>query len=213
MGREFVDLFNEWAENYDETVLGIDEQYKKVFENYHQILNTVALKSFGIVLEFGPGTGNLTEKLSETCQKIYAFEPSEEMREKAIEKRTKKAIIQDGDFLQFTIPEEPVNCIVSTYAFHHLTDAEKSKAIEMYGKMLSKDDKIIFADTVYKDDRAAKHLKKEAMEKGYYRLVTDLNTEYYTTISVLQSMFEKHNFTVEFKQLNSFVWIIEATKN
>ena len=34
MGREFDQLFDEWAENYDETVFGSDDQYANVFLHY-----------------------------------------------------------------------------------------------------------------------------------------------------------------------------------
>lgn len=31
MGREFLSLFDHWADSYDDTVSGHDEQYKEVF--------------------------------------------------------------------------------------------------------------------------------------------------------------------------------------
>lgn len=38
MGREFLSLFDHWAESYDETVSGHDEQYEEVFRRYPAIL-------------------------------------------------------------------------------------------------------------------------------------------------------------------------------
>lgn len=35
----FNDLFNNWADNYDETVSLSDGEYKEVFINYNEILN------------------------------------------------------------------------------------------------------------------------------------------------------------------------------
>lgn len=36
MGKEFIELFEEWAKTYDDTVTGHDEEYKDVFLYYDQ---------------------------------------------------------------------------------------------------------------------------------------------------------------------------------
>lgn len=63
MGREFISLFENWADSYDDTVVGHDLQYKEVFRNYDGILDDVVKRSGHQVIEFGVGTGNLTAKL------------------------------------------------------------------------------------------------------------------------------------------------------
>lgn len=62
MGREFIPLFEDWAATYDQTVQGLDIQYKEAFRGYDHILDAIVSKSGTHVLEFGPGTGNLTAK-------------------------------------------------------------------------------------------------------------------------------------------------------
>ncbi|SFA38485.1 putative AdoMet-dependent methyltransferase [Parageobacillus thermantarcticus] len=212
MGREFLDLFEAWADSYDQSVGGYDEEYRDVFANYEDILNTVASKAKSVVLEFGVGTGNLTKKLLEQGKTVYGIEPSEPMRKKAHEKLGDKVSIVDGDFLQFSLPPEPVDTIVSTYAFHHLTDREKQEAIAKYGKLLNKGDKIVFADTVFRDRQTFQHAVEEARERGFHHLADDLEREYYTTLDVLTKLFEENGFTVTFTQKNVFVWVMEAVK-
>lgn len=80
MGTEFNGLFDEWAHTYDSFVQGEDIQYKEVFAHYEDILEDVVNKSFGNVLEFGVGTGNLTNKLLLAGRTVYGIEPSREMR-------------------------------------------------------------------------------------------------------------------------------------
>lgn len=63
MGLEFMPIFEEWALDYDEEVNGGNLEYQEVFANYWQILDEIAALSGDTVLEFGSGTGNLTEKL------------------------------------------------------------------------------------------------------------------------------------------------------
>lgn len=79
MGTEFNGLFDEWAHTYDSFVQGEDIQYKEVFAHYEDILEDVVNKSFGNVLEFGVGTGNLTNKLLLAGRTVYGIEPSREM--------------------------------------------------------------------------------------------------------------------------------------
>ena len=212
MGREFLDLFENWAHTYDSTVSGQDQEYKEVFVRYDQILEAVTNKSGQVVLEFGVGTGNLTQKLIDSGKKVYGIEPSAPMREKAINKLSANVLLSDGDFLSFPKPLEDIDTIVSTYAFHHLTDNEKNDAISSYSSLLKKNGKIVFADTVFVDDVAHKQMIKEAIQQNYFNLANDLETEYYTTLSVLTTIFENNGFTVTFTKMNQFVWLIEAVK-
>ncbi|MGD6872641.1 class I SAM-dependent methyltransferase [Sutcliffiella horikoshii] len=212
MGREFVELFNDWANYYDATVSGKDQEYAEVFRGYDDILKDVASKALSPVVEFGVGTGNLTAELLKQGKKVYAIEPSKTMREKAAEKLPQTVSIEDGDFLSFPEPSDQVQSIVSTYAFHHLTDVEKEEAVAHYGKLLDKGGKIVFADTVFENDDAYRATIEQAEKHTFLNLANDLKTEYYTTISVLTDIFEKHGFEVEYQRFNHFVWVMEATK-
>jgi putative AdoMet-dependent methyltransferase len=213
MGREFVDLFNEWSDSYDQTVDGQDIEYKKVFENYHEILKNVADNVKGNILEFGVGTGNLTNVLMEQGKHVKGIEPSPKMREKALSK-LKGVKVLDGDFIQFPLDEnEHIDAFVSSYAFHHLTDEEKEKAIAIYADLLSTDGKIVFADTIFRDEEAKNAMIEKAKENRFFHLAHDLQTEFYTTIPVLTSILEKYGFTVEFTNMNEFVWIMNAKKD
>lgn len=211
MGREFLDLFTEWADTYDETVQGHDKEYEEVFRGYESILETVAKSSNGTVLEFGTGTGNLSLKLLKYADQVIGVEPSPEMRAIAQKKLGKFVEIIDGDFLHFSV-QEKVNTIVSTYAFHHLTDDEKLQAFDRYSNILGKGDKIVFADTMYESKETFAHAIQEAKDKGYHNLATDLEREYYTTIPFLQGALVARGFDVHFTQMNDFVWLMEATK-
>ncbi|MGD7009815.1 class I SAM-dependent methyltransferase [Metabacillus sp. 84] len=212
MGREFLELFEGWASDYDSTVSGKTREYKEVFQNYEEILNQTAASTGHVVLEFGVGTGNLTAILHELGRKVYGIEPSSAMREKAKAKLPAEIMINDGDFLDFPEPPEQVDSIVSTYAFHHLTDEEKEKAIGRYGSMLANGGKIIFADTVFTDRDAYVKKIDESKRRQFTGLVKDLETEYYTTHIVMKQIFLKHGFSVSFTQMNPFVWIMEAVK-
>ncbi|WP_153123200.1 class I SAM-dependent DNA methyltransferase [Peribacillus tepidiphilus] len=211
MGREFLDIFENWADSYDDTVVGHDLEYKEVFRGYEEILSEVADRSFGHVLEFGVGTGNLTKELLNRGLEVTGIEPSRPMREIAEKKLPKEVKLHDGDFLEFSV-DKKIDTIVSTYAFHHLTDDEKEKAVKLYGNLLRQGGKIVFADTMYESKQAHLNAIEKAEREGFYNLAKDLQTEYYSTIPFLKEIFEKYGFTVTFSRCNDFVWILEATK-
>ncbi|MGP4038395.1 class I SAM-dependent DNA methyltransferase [Gracilibacillus sp. D59] len=211
MGREFLEVFEEWASTYDEAVTGHDPQYRDVFEGYDTILGEVAQLAEGTVMEFGVGTGNLTEKLLDKGVKVIGIEPSEPMREQAKEKLP-ALDLHEGDFLEFPLPDQPVDTIVSTYAFHHLTKEEKNKAIAKFYSLLADGDRVVFADTVYENKQAEQQIKQEADELGYHDLLEDLNREYYPLLEEIRQLFEQNGFSFEAKQRNKFVWLFVAEK-
>ena len=210
MGREFVDIFDDWVHTYDDSVNGKDKEYADVFFNYNEILQAVAAKAISPVIEFGIGTGNLTEKLLERGLEVAGVEPNKAMREVTAEKLKDLTII-DGDFLEYETAVKP-NSFVSSYAFHHLTDAEKAKAFAIYAEALPAGGKVVFADTLFKSPEAKQEIVGFEKSRGHDNLVEDLNREYYTTLPVLKELIENAGFTVEFTQLNNYVWLIDSTK-
>jgi putative AdoMet-dependent methyltransferase len=210
MGREFVEIFDEWVDSYDASVSGQDPEYRDVFEKYNEILSAVANKSFGTVVEFGTGTGNLTAKLIEAGHSVIGIEPNDAMRSVTAKRFPDLALI-DGDLLDFEAPQK-VDTFVSSYVFHHLKDNEKEKALSTYATILPVGGKIVFADTVFTSEEAkqAQIIKERA--RGFNNVADDLEREYYTTIPVLTKSFEQAGFDVQFEQMNDFVWLMDATK-
>ena len=96
MGREFIKLFDEWAESYDNTVVGYDEEYKEVFEGYDEILEEVASKVNETIIEFGVGTGNLSKKLLEKGHNVIGIEHLPDSLHQGIV-GMKKMVPEDGD--------------------------------------------------------------------------------------------------------------------
>lgn len=210
MGREFVEIFDEWVHTYDDSVNGKDKEYEDVFVNYNEILQAVADRAVSPVIEFGVGTGNLTQKMVDLGLRVVGIEPNQAMRAATAEKFPELQI-RDGDFLEFEQPDS-VKSFTSTYAFHHLTDAEKAQAFKLYADKLPAGGKVVFADTVFESERAKQQMIVFEESRGYANLVEDLNREYYTTLPVMKELIEAAGFRVEFTQLNKYVWLIDATK-
>ncbi|MCD5325359.1 MULTISPECIES: class I SAM-dependent DNA methyltransferase [Pontibacillus] len=212
MGREFIDLFDGWAASYDQTVSGEDVEYKEVFADYDGILDAVVDHTKGPnVMEFGVGTGNLTKKLINRGHSVIGIEPSSEML-KIAQIKVPDAKVYDGDFIEFPKPEVQVDSIVSSYAFHHLTDEEKEMAISKYSHLLKKGARIVFADTVFETQASKRRAIETAIASHYNNLADDLSAEYYTDIPTLQRICKKYDFEVLFEQKNKYVWVMVAEK-
>lgn len=211
MGREFVPMFDDWAETYDDTVKGEDLEYKEVFHDYEDILDAVIRVTEGNVLEFGVGTGNLTEKLLAAGHTVFGVEPSKGMREKTREKFP-EVRVEDGDFIHFPDFADTLHTVVSSYAFHHLTDEEKDIAVEKYSRLLPVGGKIVFADTLFESETHKQEILNDVKYQGFLNLYEDLKTEYYPYKSTMAKIFEKHGFETEFTALNRYVWLMVAVK-
>ncbi|KLV21977.1 class I SAM-dependent methyltransferase [Bacillus altitudinis] len=188
-----------------------DEQYKEVFRRYPAILKEITRRAGQHVIEFGSGTGNLTAALLQADKKVFGVEPSEAMKKAALQKGIPN-VFHDGDFLSFPAPPFEPDTIVSSYAFHHLTDEEKKQAIHTYGNILPSGGKIVFADTMFQNQAAHQAATNKAKAAGFDQLAEDLETEYYPSIGVLKQIFEEEGFSTSFHQMNDFVWIVEAKK-
>lgn len=211
MGREFVDIFDGWADSYDASVSGKDPEYRDVFEGYETILSEVANRVSGTIIEFGTGTGNLTAKLLEVGFSVIGIEPNTKMLE-VTAKRFPSINLIDGDLLEFDVQSENIDAFVSTYVFHHLTDNEKGMALKKYANLLSKNGKVVFADTVFLTEEAKQAQIAKERNRGFLNVVEDLEREYYTTIPKLKELFTEAGFQVKFVKMNDYVWLMDATK-
>ncbi len=213
--NQYDSIFNEWAKVYDKTVSSSAGEYSEVFAGYDRILEKVTdmigWPAGSLVLDLGTGTGNLAARASKKGYQVIGLDPNRAMI-KIARAKYPETVFKTGDFLN--LPALPQQCaaLISSYAFHHLTDEEKARAARLYHQVLAERGKVIFADTVFLNDQARSGITREAEIKGYAELVKDLNREYYTTHVKMRAIFENAGFETSFAQMNKFVWIIRAEK-
>lgn len=213
MGLEFMPIFEEWAVDYDDEVNGGNPEYQEVFANYWQILDEITAASGDVVLEFGSGTGNLTEKLAAAGKSVYPVEPSAEMRTIAAEKvGLQELAFSAGDMENFSVPSETVDTIASNLVFHHLTIEEKARAIHRYSQLLPVGGKIVFGDTMFLSQKAYTEILATEKTAGRASLAADLEREYYPLMSELEELFRINGFQTRYQQMNRFVWLVIAEK-
>ncbi len=204
---EFMDVFEKWAERYDDTVFNTskENEYKDVFEGYPKMLDKIAQLSTGEVLEIGAGTGNLTQHLIRQGLDVTAIDPSEDMR--AIANQKEGIHVIEGHFLKIPV-EKKFDTIVSSFAFHHLDHQSKQEALNYMKQFLKPNGHIVFIDTLFESEMNKNQIIQYYTDKMYVNLVEDLQTEYYPFKDELEKIVESANGTSELEQQNRFAWLI-----
>jgi len=147
--------FNLWAGDYDKAVDITDDNNEYPFAGYKELMNviygTVMSKKPVSVLDIGIGTGTLAFKLYESGVNVTGIDFSNEMLDIAKEKMP-KAMLIEHDFteeLPSQVQDAKYDCIISTYALHHLTDDEKIPFILSAIKHLTNNGTMIIGDVSF----------------------------------------------------------------
>ena len=182
---------------------------RNVDEAFDEIINETGLGKDHTVIDMGCGTGEFTLKLAEHCKHVYAIDVSETMIDYAKNKISKNNIsnvtfINDG-FLTYDHKDEPVDCIVSQYALHHLPDFWKQIALKNLNTCLAKDGILYLKDIVFSIkmgkhektiDYAVENFKQTAGEKMSEEFITHVKEEFSTYDWIMEEMLYRTGFEI-----------------
>lgn len=133
--------FNKWSGTYDQSIAAESAGYP--FEGYYELLSymqrRILVNKPEIILDVGVGTGLLSEELYKKGIQIYGIDFSKKMLEEA------KLKMPDGMFFLYGfscgLPSKlealSFDCIISSYALHHLTNTGKISFIHAMNKHLT----------------------------------------------------------------------------
>lgn len=212
--HDFMALFDQWAPSYDDTVFRSEPA--DGFEDYARVLERVVeLSGAGpgrAVLDVGSGTGNLARLLFESGAAVTAVEPSGEMRRIAGEKLPAVPVL-DGQFLALPVGDETQDAVVSTYAFHHLDDRQKTVGAREMLRVLRSGGRVVLGDIAWADEAARAAMVRRFEQEGKLDLVREIEEEYYPLIGLLVSIFAALGCSVYVERLNDWVWVLVARKS
>ncbi len=202
--------FDSWAIDYDISV----EKYKKgdnIYSKYDKLLDTVynlAVKSIDKndkILDIGVGTGNLSKRFIETgYNNIIGLDQSREMLNVAKDKFPNLKL-RLGEFLKIPFENDVFDVIVSTYAFHHLNDEEKSVAILEMLRVLKENGKVVIGDLMFESVEAKKEIYKSLSDEA----ISEIEDEYYSNIELLKREFSKYSKKITVHKIDTMVFVIE----
>ena len=148
--------FDQWAEDYEQSVALSDADDRYPFAGYRDILDTICrnILSQGAkdVLDIGFGTGTLSAALYAQGCRIYGQDFSARMIELAQAKMPDARLYQ-GDFSKGLVPElraQQYDAIVATYSLHHLTDTQKIGFLRTLLPLLKQDGCLFIGDVAFR---------------------------------------------------------------
>ena len=202
--------FDEWAESYDECVAGNSGKLN-FYENYHEVLDRVYeiskenLTSGSSILEIGVGTGNLASKYLSDSISIVGLDQSRKMLYEA-RKKHGNLKLRLGEFLKLPFCSNSFDRIVTTYAFHHLTDIEKEFALKEMVRVLKGHGEIIIGDIMF-ENNASKDQFLGSLSEREKKAVED---EYYTNIEEFGKVVTMHGFSYSVERVDTLMHIVRV---
>ncbi|XMB67497.1 class I SAM-dependent methyltransferase [Mycoplasmatota bacterium zrk1] len=180
------ELFNMWADNYDNDVRLYEESSSYPFAGYksnlNRIFNLVMKKKYSKVLDIGFGTAVLTSKLYENNHDITGIDFSERMLEIG-QKKMPSASLYLSDFRKgITIKiKSRFDYVLLTYSIHHLSFTEKVKLLRELKNYLNEDGLIIIGDVLFETSSDLSKSKEKHSriwdDEEFYIVIEELTEE------------------------------------
>ncbi len=207
--------FDEWAKSYDLDVVRAARAEDWIFQDYERVLSKVVeycdldKHDYASVIDIGIGTGNLASRFLARGMHVVGIEPSPEMREICQEKYP-DMIIEEGDFLTVPLYVPQVDLVVSTYALHHLTPAEKVEAVIEMKRLLKPRGRIVIADLMFRNAAEERRIRQALLEAGRGDILREFEDEYPGLFEELTIIFTEEGFSIQGERLTESIWIISA---
>jgi putative AdoMet-dependent methyltransferase len=209
--------FDEWAETYDMDVVRAARAEDWIFRDYERVLDKVVeyceldKNRYTSVIDIGTGTGNLAARFLARGLHVLGIEPSGEMR-KICQEKYPEMIVEEGDFLTIPLYLPRVDLVVSAYALHHLTPAEKVEAVIEMKRLLNPKGRVVIADLMFRNAAEERRIRQALRETGRSDILDEIKDEYPGLFEELTIIFTEEGFSIQGERLTESVWIISALR-
>lgn len=160
------DGFDLWANGYDRDVGLSDAEDTYPFAGYRQVLGDIYRRvredaRIHTILDIGFGTAALTSRLYEDGYAITGLDFSPRMLAIAREKMPHATLIRHdlNDGFPAALSAAAFDCIISTYALHHLTDAQKAGFLQ---QCVAHAPLVLIGDVAFSDSAAQEACRRRA---------------------------------------------------
>jgi putative AdoMet-dependent methyltransferase len=183
------DLFNDWADNYNSTVVETDREGGFPFAGYENVIQFIYDKispSKGTrVLDLGIGSGKLSHELFLAGCEITGVDFSEKMLDKARKLLPKATLILHD--LSTGLPQlnGKFDAIISTYAMHHFDYSQQTELLSEMLSSLTPGGKIYIGDVVFNNRKELENCRMNHMKDW------DESEFYISYMELFQSLTEK----------------------
>lgn len=196
--------FQHFGVDFDnsEQVATYDSRQQTSLDNERKLARRLGVTSGMRVIEFGPGTGALSRACALEGADVISVDISQAMLNygkqaaKALNLADQMTFVQAG-FLSYEHQGEPVDFIVTQFAFHHLPDFWKAIALRDMRGLLKTGGKLYLRDVIYSFDIDNAH---QAIEAWFDDKASDTGDGFSRT------EYEAHVR----EEFSTFNWIIEG---
>lgn len=211
--------FDRWAKDYDTDIKNAEATGNWMYKNYTATLRKVleiiekkwSNKDIKLV-DIGAGTGNLTQLFQLNGYQITGIEPSDKMISQ-FKAKLPSVKIRKGHFCDIPLPDNSVDTIVSTYAWHHLTPIEKEQSIIEMARVCKENSSIVIADLMFLDKASRVKILHDLTTGNQVSIIEAIEDEYYADISHVSKFYTRLAYDVNSTQMTDFVWIIHAYRS
>jgi putative AdoMet-dependent methyltransferase len=184
--------FDHLAGSHDQRVINDVAVYKDYEEALHLTVKWLAPEPGENGLDIGTGTGNLAGRLIAQGAKMAGVDQSKEML-KECQKKFPNMETKLGNFLAIPYLDGKFDFVVSSFAFHHLTNEQKPLAIEEMRRVLKPRGRICITDLMQADEESGQE-----------------HEEYYAYLSDLLNLFETIGYITKHQRINELLHIVYA---
>ena len=214
MRSQYGDHFNhdEDAPTYDAEVA---DERDPIRTGYRAALRWVGECTRGClrVLDLGAGTGNTITELP-PCADVVAVDVSSEMLALARKKLQRRQVsFLQKDLLEYVEEAGPpvFDAIVSSYAIHHLTQAEKEYLFRKSTDLLIPTGRMVLVDLMYQD-QAHKDELLQGYRDSWPDVAEGLAKEFFWDISKSLPSVRSAGYEVTLKRFSDLSWGVLAQR-
>lgn len=181
-----------------------------------KILDSLEIKGGNVLIDFGSETGTFAIQAARRCAKVYAVDVSEAMIDCAEAKAIKAGIsnieFHHAGFLTYKHNDSPVDAVVTTFAFHHLSDFWKGIALKRVNSMLKPGGQLYIHDVILEETNALENIAAliDKLATAGGKLLREdterhFRDEYSTYDWVMDGLLSRAGFTITSKHIDDGV--------
>jgi putative AdoMet-dependent methyltransferase len=190
--------------------------FRDIAAESDRVLDALGIQTTDTIIDFGAGTGIFAMQAARRCSRVYAVDVSQAMLDLASNKAVRAGIsnieFHRAGFLTYPHQGQPVDAIVTTFAFHHLPDFWKGIAMNRMNEMLKAGGQLYIHDVIMETPDALTNIsafihKQAAAGGDFLREDAEghFRDEYSTYDWVMDGLLWRSGFTIESKQIDGGV--------
>jgi putative AdoMet-dependent methyltransferase len=185
------------------------------YHRYQDVLDLVIVRACLArgerVLDIGTGLGELARRVA--CGRdveVIGVDPSRAMLAGAVERlpeplRSRVRFEQLRDpFVSTPFADQSFDAVVSTFAFHHVPDEDKPRALAEISRVLKPGGRLVIGDIFFAD--------AAAMRQALTMWPDELEEEYFGRLDELRSLCSRLGFSFDSEPVGQISWVIRATR-